>query len=379
MRVREARHADRRDGRARLLAGDERLHGVPERPPDRRAGAAHTLVVHELVGAVTEPLAQRGLPLLRCLPRKKAAVDDHLAQRRNHVAFLRGGDHRRRHGHPEQRLEQLGGERRDAAGTLERLSRRRDAVAEDRRQERLRLGAELRLDRERAQPLDEPRRLDERVVGDRRHRRVPAPSVHAQPERRAHLLRRRAQVQHATAELDAVACALVDREVGAARIRMLAHEPLQPEVVADLLVRGRGEDQVAGRLEALARERRQRDRVRRDLPLHVERTSTPDLAVAQLAAERVRVPLRRVGEHDVRVREERERGAAVRPAHPRDEVRPVGHVRVQLALDPRLVEVRAQELRGGRLVAGRIRRVDADQLLEEPGDLAQRRLPSTSR
>ena len=57
--------------------------------------------------------------------------------------------------------------------------------------EPLRLGRQLRLGRERPEPLDVARRLDERVVGDPRHRPVPAPPVHAQRERRAALLGRR--------------------------------------------------------------------------------------------------------------------------------------------------------------------------------------------
>ena len=101
------------------------------------------------------------------------------------------------------------------------------------------------------EPLDERCRLDERVVGDPRHRRVTAAPVHAQHERRAHLLGGRAEVEHLAAELDAVARALVDREVRADRIRMSLDEPLQAEAVADLLVGGGDEDQVARRRASL--------------------------------------------------------------------------------------------------------------------------------
>jgi hypothetical protein len=51
---------------------------------------------------------------------------------------------------------------------------------------------------------------------------------------------------------------------------------------------------------------------------------------------------------------------------------------VQLALDAGRLEIRAKVLRGGGLVARRIRRVEADQLLQERDDLAQRRLPRIS-
>ena len=169
--------------------------------------------------------------------------------------------------------------------------------------------------------VDERRSLHERVVGDRRHRCVSAATVHAQEKRRAHLLRGRAEVEHLAAELDPVTAALVDREVGAHRVGMLLHEPLEAEAVTDLLVRGRDEDQVARPLPALPRERGERDCGGGDLALHVERAPPPHLAVDEVAAERLALPLARVGEHDVGVREQRERRAVAATANPRDEVR----------------------------------------------------------
>ena len=53
-------------------------------------------------------------------------------------------------------------------------------LAEQRLQEALDLRDQLRLDLERAQPRDQRRGLDECVVGDRRHRCVPAAAVHLQ-------------------------------------------------------------------------------------------------------------------------------------------------------------------------------------------------------
>jgi hypothetical protein len=53
---------------------------------------------------------------------------------------------------------------------------------------------------------------------------------------------------------------------------------------------------------------------------------------------------------------------------------------VELAVDARLLEVRTKELGRRGLVAGRIRGVETDQLLQEPDRLvAQRRLPSDMR
>ena len=52
-------------------------------------------------------------------------------------------------------------------------------LAEHRLEERLDLLLDLRLRPVRRDPLDQPRRLHERVVGDSRHRRVARAPVHA--------------------------------------------------------------------------------------------------------------------------------------------------------------------------------------------------------
>src|SRR5207244_8344946 len=96
----------------------------------------------------------------------------------------------------------------------------------------------------------------------------------------------------------------VDLVVATNRIRMRLAQPLRTEPIADLLVGRRREDQVACRLEALSRERRERNRTCGDLPFHVERTASPPLAIAQLTAARVCAPFRRICEHDVGVRAE---------------------------------------------------------------------------
>ena len=265
-----------------------------------------------------------------------------------------------------------------ARAAVERVRRRRH-VAEQRVQKAFDLGDQARLDRERPEPLDERCRLRERVVGDPRHRRVAAAPVHAQHERGAHLLGGRAEVEHLAAELDAVARALVDREVRADRIRVSVDEPLQAEAVTDLLVGCGDEDQVAVAAPALARERRQRDGARRDLALHVERAAAPDLAVDQLARRTARAATR--ARRRARRRCARAARATDRHRGPDagDEVRALGHLRVQLALDARGLEVVAEQLRGRGLVPRRVRRVDPDQALQKIDDLGQRRRPLTSR
>ncbi len=159
-------------------------------------------------------------------------------------------------------------------------------------------------------------------------------------------------------------------------------QPLRTEPIADLLVGRRREDQVACRLEALPRERRERNRTCGDLPLHVERAATPHLAIAQLTAERVCAPFRRIREHDVGVRQEEQGRPLPPPRNTRNEVGTFGNPRKQVHLRTAFLQVASKKLGRSGLVARRIRRVDADQLLQELRDLVagrdrrhQRRVP----
>ena len=87
---------------------------------------------------------------------------------------------------------------------------------------------------------------------------------------------------------------------------MAFHEPLEAEPVADLFV-GRGdEDEIAGAAPAFARQGRDGDGARHDLALHVEGAAAPDVPVDELAAERIALPFRRLGEHDIGMGEHRE-------------------------------------------------------------------------
>ena len=64
---------------------------------------------------------------------------------------------------------------------------------------------------------------------------------------------------------------------------------------------------------------------------------------------------------------------AVASGKPRDEVRPVGGLRDELARDAVASQVRGEELGRTRLVAGRVDRVEPQQLLEELGHLLAER------
>ena len=100
-----------------------------------------------------EHRADHRLDVVRVLAGQEAAVDGDLADRRDHVALPRGGDHRRRERRREQRLDELGGDRPGDRAPLDRVRRGRH-LAEDGAQERLDLRLQLRLGPERGDPLD---------------------------------------------------------------------------------------------------------------------------------------------------------------------------------------------------------------------------------
>jgi hypothetical protein len=167
---------------------------------------------------------------------------------------------------------------------------------------------------------------------------------------------------------------------------VLAHEPLQADVDAHLLVGGRHEDQIAVGPEAVTRERRDRDRGCGDVALHVERAAPPDLVVEQLGAPGIALPLGGIGKHRVGVGEQREARPRAPPRKPRDEVGPSRLAGEQLRLDAAFREVLAEQIGRNGLVPGRVDRVESDQRLQEldrlltkRGDGHQRRRPRTRR
>src|SRR5439155_13396496 len=141
------------------------------------------------------------------------------------------------------------------------------------------------------------------------------------------------------------------------------------DLLAHLLVRRRGEEDVAGRPEPLAGERRDRDGARRDLPLHVERAAAPDVLLAKLAAPWVDRPLIGVGNDRVGVGEQEQPRPVSTAGQARNEVLPFGNTPEELALDPERLEVIAQELGRHGLVPGPVDRVQTEELPEKLGRL----------
>ena len=154
-------------------------------------------------------------------------------------------------------------------------------------------------------------------------------------------------------------------------VGVLLDEVLRAEVAAVLLVAQHREDQVAARLQLAARSAQERVDEHRDAALHVERAAAPDDAVDELGAERRVRPLLPCGLDDVDVAVEQERrrvagagrratrfGRASSRAKIRDStpgvVEQLLHVRDALAF-----------------VAGRVRRVEPDQVAQELDDVGQ--------
>src|SRR5262249_46881179 len=80
------------------------------------------------------------------------------------------------------------------------------------------------------------------------------------------------------------------------------------------------------------------------------------------------------GQHGVRMRQEQEPRPVASTGNPRHEIRPPRNACVQPAFDTERLQVVAEKLGRRGLVAGRVDRVEADQLLEEVRDLLAQRL-----
>ena len=223
-------------------------------------------------------------------------------------------------------------------------------AAGDGQQERLHLRAEARACPESGRELDERRDLHEGVVSDARPRGVAAPSVDADPERRASSSRRSRAHGNAAAEDEPVAGAFVHAVVRANRLGMLLAEPLGQETGRPPRRRRRRRSGRRG-IEALAGG----DAIATALAATCPFLSSAPLQICPSRRSRIQVglPLSGIREHGVRVGQEHEPRPGAAAGDPCDEVRPFRHLRVQLGLDSVVAEVLAQETRRARLVPGR--------------------------
>src|SRR5439155_2943943 len=162
---------------------------------------------------------------------------------------------------------------------------------------------------------------------------------------------------------------------------VLLREEARAHVAAGLLVREQGEDHVAGQRGALLLRAEERGDEHRDRSLHVHGAATPDVTVHELAAERRPRPVLARGRDDVDVALEEQR-RLVASREPGNEVRAARNLRVDLGVDPGLLEEPAYEVDALRFVSRRIGGVEADQPLEEltgaQRDVIAASRPSTS-
>ena len=179
---------------------------------------------------------------------------------------------------------------------------------------------------------------------------------------------RRREVVHALAEHTALPSALVQPEVGAHV--GLAREPRRSESVADLLVRRQSQQVARGRAPSRASDANAT--VAAATPFHVERATPPDLAVDHVARPRIARPVRRVGEHGVRVRQEQKR-RPVAAREPRDDVRAIRRPSEHGAGHAVPREVAVQAFGSAGLVPWGIDGVEPEQVLEETDDLLAER------
>jgi hypothetical protein len=137
------------------------------------------------------------------------------------------------------------------------------------------------------------------------------------------------------------------------------------EVTAGLLVAQDGQDDVAGRDQALVLRAQEGGQQHRHAALHVESAASPDEPLGPLPLERrVSPPLVRRRDHvHVPVEEQRRRAAATPQAS--DEVRSPRRLGEHPGLDPRVVEqpIDVRDARG--LVTGGVRGVELGEPLEQ--------------
>ena len=204
------------------------------------------------------------------------------------------------------------------------------------------------------------------------HRTVAGTSGGAQPQPVHPLLGRLDQVEAgAVVQRDAEAAHLTDR-LGAVgeQLGVMIDQVVRPFAAAGLLVGQEGQHDVAGRPLAAAgplADERERHRIH---VLHIHRATTPHVAVAHLAGERVDRPLAALGRHDVEVAvDEQRRPAAVGTFDARDRRCTPRRGLDDLRLDADLVQLGRDPLGGRPFGVRRVGRVDADQLDEQIGDL----------
>src|SRR6202011_5279116 len=106
---------------------------------------------------------------------------------------------------------------------------------------------------------------------------------------------------------------------------------------------------------------------------HVESPAAPEVAVDDVAAERLAAPLLVEGRDHVDVTLEQQRRSVAATLDTRHQVGPPGRVLVPRAFDVRVLQHSFDEVDGGVLIAGWVGRVEPDEVASHLDDERKRR------
>ena len=208
-----------------------------------------------------------------------------------------------------------------------------------------------------------------------RHRRVARLGAGDDRHPRATLLTRLAEVEALAGDVDGVAAALVDRDLGVDQVAVVLPHPGRAVAAAGLLVGEGAHDQVAVERQAHPLDQQHDQQFGGDEVLGIDRAATPDHAVGDIGRERRVLPLVGFDRDDVAVGHQHERAALALALDPGNEAgasrRALQNVRREADRRDDVTQVR----RDLRLVAGRVDRLEPDQILEMSCDLVAHAVP----
>ena len=158
---------------------------------------------------------------------------------------------------------------------------------------------------------------------------------------------------------------------------MLPGQIADPALPAFFLIGDRKQHQVALERQLEAPDQYHHEQLHHRHALHIERTTTPNLAVDQFPRKRVDAPVLGFGGNHVDVRKQYDRPQVTRFKGPKScsNRDAFGSRLVQSRFDIRLSEPFAQEFRTGAFASRRVRRVDADVLSKKFGRLITNQAP----
>ena len=221
------------------------------------------------------------------------------------------------------------------------------------------------------QGADHVGRADHGVAATQRHRGVAGVARHDHAELCRALLADQQVVEAFTArQLQELATALVQQVVAAHEVGALRGEPAGAAHGALFLVGLGHEHELAGEVAAVLEQPAHGHGEGGQQVLHVDGAAPPDVAVLHDAGKGRLVPLVGRRRHDVLVRHERQARPRARAGQRDDEAAPPGRLAHDLAAQTETAKVLVEERGHGRLVAGRVGRVDADQGGEQLARLA---------